>query len=385
MHTGLVAALLALVSSPSASVAQQQTGTILGRVTDATGAVLPGVTVTISSPGLLQPRVLVTSETGTYRAPDLPIGLYMVRFDMEGFRPVVNTDIQLTIGFNAEVNGSLEMSAIQEAVTVSGQSPIVDTKSTAARTTFDLEALQSIPSARDPWVILERTPAIAMDRSNVGGNQSGQQSNYASRGGFAVNNQWSVDGVNITDMSATGASPSYYDFDMLQEMQVTTGGADASQQTSGVGINLVTRGGTDKFRGSGRWYVTDDSTQADNVTDELRAQRAGAGNPIQNIKDYGFEVGGPIVRGSLWFWGSYGKQDIKVGVVNFYKNTPTCRPPGVPVGDIALVLDTETLRDCLETDLTTLQQLQLQDPVGPGEQEQALVPEQLRGKGPERA
>ena len=156
-------------------------------------------------------------------------------------------------------------------------------------------------------------------------------------------------------MSATGASPMYYDFDMMQEMQVTTGGADASQQTGGVGINFVTRSGTNRFKGSGRIYNVNDAFEADNVTDEIRAQGAGSGAPIQNINDFGFEVGGPIKRDKLWYWGSYGKQDVKVGVVNFYKPTPTCRPPGVPVGQIAATLgSTEAIRDCLATDLTTL-------------------------------
>jgi hypothetical protein len=141
---------------------------------------------------------------------------------------------------------------------------------------------------------------------------------------------------------------------MLQEMQVTTGGADASQQTGGVGINLVTRNGTDKLRGSGRFYLTDDKFEAQNVTDELRAQGAGSGNPVQNVKDYGFEVGGPIKKGRAWFWGSYGTQDVEVGVVGFYKNTPVCRPAGLTSAQIGQRLPLDVLRDCLETDLTTL-------------------------------
>jgi hypothetical protein len=142
---------------------------------------------------------------------------------------------------------------------------------------------------------------------------------------------------------------------MLQEMQVTTGGADASQQTGGVGINFVLRSGTNRFKGSGRLYNVNDRFEADNVTDAIRQQGAGSGAPIQNINDFGFEVGGPIMRDKLWYWGSYGKQDVKVGVVNFYENTPTCRPAGVPVSQIANVLgSTEAIRDCLATDLTTL-------------------------------
>jgi hypothetical protein len=329
------------------AAAQQQTGNIVGRVADNSGAVMPGVTVTVSGPALLQPRTVVTSATGTYRAPDLPIGTYQVRFELPGFSTIVMQDIRLTIGFTAEINATLEVSALEETITVSGESPIVDTKSTTERTTYDLETLQNIPSARDPWVMLERAPGIAMDRVNVGGTQSGQQSGYISRGATTTNNQWSIDGVNITDMSATGASPIYYDFDMLQEMQVTTGGADASQQTGGVGINFVTRSGTDRFRGSGRYYITDEQFQANNVDEEVIAAGAGSGAPIQNIKDYGFEVGGPILKGKLWYWGSYAKQDIKAGIVGFYLKTPECTPRP-PVSDV------DATRACLGTDGTKL-------------------------------
>ena len=355
VRAGAIAALLALLLGVAPAAAQVQTGEITGRVTDDTGAVLPGVTVTLTSPVLIQPQTAVSSETGSFRFPLIPIGTYSVKFDLPGFKTVVREGIAVTIGFTANVNQQLAISTVQETVTVSGESPIVDTKATTARTTFDLESLQSIPSARDPWVMLQRVPNISMDRMNVGGSQSGQQSGYISRGGNTGNNKWSLDGVDITDMSATGASPIYYDFDMMQEMQVTTGGADASQQTGGVGINFVTRSGTNRFKGSGRIYNTNDRFEADNVTDEIRAQGAGSGAPIQNINDVGFEVGGPIMRDKLWYWGSYGKQDIKVGVVNFYKNTPTCRPAGVPVSQIANVLgSTEAIRDCLATDLTTL-------------------------------
>jgi hypothetical protein len=285
-----IAAVVLMLGIVHSMSAQQQTGEVLGRVTDNSSAVLPGVTVTVAGPALIQPRIVTTAEAGTYRVPELPIGTYSVTFGLPGFRTMVQQDIRVTIGFRAQVNAQLELSTVQETVTVTGESPIIDTRETGVSTTFDLETLQNLPSARDPWVMLERTPGITMDRVNVGGNQSGQQSGYVSRGASTGNNKWSVDGVDITDMSATGASPIYYDFDMLQEMQVTTGGADVTQQTGGVGINLVTRSGTDRFRGSGRAYVTDEEFQDDNISDELRQQGAGSGAPIQNIQDYGFEV-----------------------------------------------------------------------------------------------
>ena len=347
----LVASAL-LLCSATVAAAQQQTGEIFGRAQDTSGAVLPGVSVTVAGPALIQPRVAVTSETGTYRVPELPIGTYSVTFELAGFRTMALQDIRVTIGFRAQVNATMDLSTVQETVTVTGASPLVDTREVGTSSTFDLETLQNIPSARDPWVMLERTPGIFMDRANVGGNQSGQQSGYISRGASTGNNKWSVDGVDITDMAATGASPIYYDFDMLEEMQVTTGGADVTQQTGGVGINLVTKSGTDRFKGNGRALFTDDKFVDDNITPELKAQGAGAGAPIQNIKDFGFDAGGPIVKSKLWYWGSYGAQDIKVGVVGFYENTPECRPGGVPIN--SRTAPTDLLRSCLSTDLTTL-------------------------------
>ncbi len=345
---------LALMFSAVPAWAQVQTGNISGRVNDNTGAVVPGVNITLSSPALGQPLTTVSSETGTFQFPRLPIGTYTVRFELQGFKTVIREGVRVDIGSSVNINQAIEVSAIQEEVTVTGETPIVDTKSTTTKTAFDLDMLQKLPSARDPWVMLERVPNIAMDRVNVGGTQSGQQSGYISRGSGSGNNKWSLDGVDITDMSATGASPIYYDFDMLQEMSVTTGGADASQQTGGVGINFVTRSGTNRFKGSARFYNTNERFQSDNITDEIRAAGAGSGNPIQDIIDTGFEVGGPIRTNNLWYWGSFGKQDVKVGVIGFYQNTPTCRPAGVATGDIPKVLDTKTLRDCAATDQTLL-------------------------------
>src|SRR5688572_11741233 len=248
LRTVLVATALALASATA--FAQQQTGEIFGRLVDKSGATLPGATVTVAGPTLIQPRIVTTSESGTYRVPELPIGLYTVTFELPGFRTVVYQDIRVNIGFNAQVNAELDVSTIQETVTVTGESPLVDTRETGTKTAFDLQSMQDIPSARDPWVMLERTPGITMDRANIGGNQSGQQSGFISRGAAGGNNKWSVDGVDITDMSATGSSPMYYDFDMLEEMQVTTGGADVTQQTGGVGINLVTKACSDRLRGT---------------------------------------------------------------------------------------------------------------------------------------
>ena len=349
----IVLALVALFATGAIASAQSQTGEIFGKATDSSGAVLPGVTVTVTGPVLLQPLTAVTSETGTFQFPRLEIGTYTVKFELAGFKTVVNEGVRVTVGFSAQVNAVMGISTVQETITVTGETPIVDTKEVGTKQTFTNELLQSIPSARDPWVILQQTAGIAMDRENIGGNMSGQQSNYVSRGGNPTNNKWALDGVDITDMSATGASPSYYDFDAFEEMTITTGGVDVTQQTGGVGINLVTKSGSDRFRGSSRFYVTDQKFESNNLSDDLRGQGATSGNPIQNIKDYGIEVGGPLKKGRAWLWGSIGKQLIDVGVLGFYQPTTACQ--ALKSATFALTQSVDAINNCLNTDETLLQ------------------------------
>jgi hypothetical protein len=334
--------------------AQVTTGEIYGRVTDASGATLPGVTVTLASPVLLQPQTAVTTDTGTYRFALLPIGTYTVRYDLAGFRTVVKEGIRIEIGLNAQINQAMEISSVEETIMVQAESPLVDLKDAGKSTRFTQEALQAIPSARDPWVIIEQAAGVAMDRSNVGGSQSGQQSNFVARGAAMAQQKWNLDGVDITDMAATGGSPVYFDFDAFEEMQISTGGADVTMQSPGVGVNLVTKSGTDQLRGSTRLYVTDDNFQSVNVSDTLRKQGATTGNPIQNIKDYGIEAGGPVIRGRAWVWGSYGKQKINIGVNNFYKGDADCQAMKAALKADALAVPVEDTWPCLNPDTTLL-------------------------------
>ncbi len=316
--------------------AQVQTGEIFGRATDPQAAALPGVTVTLEGPSLIQPQTVTTSPTGAYRFALVPLGTYTVTFELPGFQRLVRSGILIEIGFNAEIDVALALSAQEETVTVTGRTPVVDTRATTLGANFSREQLEAIPSARDPWVILEQTPGMVMTRQNVGGTTSGQQPGFLARGS-ATNQMWNLDGSTITDMP-DNTSSMYYDFDSFEEIQVQTGGNDASQDAGGVAINLVTKSGGNTLKGSSRYFVTDNDFQASNVTPELVAQGAGAGNPLKNIQDYGVEAGGPIVKNKAWFWGSYSKVNIEVGVIGFLK-------PGATDPNSA---------DSLETDLTEL-------------------------------
>ena len=309
----------------TAADAQVYTGTIVGRATDQTGAVLPGVTVTITADVLIQPETFVTSDTGSFRFAELARGTYTITFELPGFQTLIREGVILAAGATQTINAELGIAELQETVTVSGESPVVDVRQTGIPESFDNERLENIPSARDPWVILEQTPGMVMDRQNVGGNESGQQSTFISRGTSGDQNTWNYDGVNITDNAATGSTPMYFDFGAFQEMSITTGGQDPNMQTAGTGINFIIKQGTNQLKGQAQFYGNDGALQSDNITQDQRDNGAGAGAPIKHILDYGFDIGGPIIKDRAWIWGDYGVQDIHKGAVGFLK--PDCSDP----------------------------------------------------------
>src|SRR5256885_16614322 len=244
-----------LLAAAGSARAQVSMGAVFGKVTDSTGAVLPGVTVTLSSPALIQPQTTVTVESGAYRFPRIPIGTYSVAFELTGFKKSVRDGIIIQAGFNAEIDTKLEISTVQETVTVSGESPVVDTRSTQLSASFSRDALETIPTARDPWVILQQTPGMVMSGQNVGGNLSGQQTSFTAMGS-SNNQQWTMDGAVVSDIASGNSSPTYYDFDSFEEINITKGGSDASQQGAGVQVNFITKSGSNTFRGSARYYDT---------------------------------------------------------------------------------------------------------------------------------
>ena len=178
---GLVlAALMLAVAAPAFAQGggASSTGTIQGRVTDAQGAVLPGVTVTATSPSALGAQTTVTTETGNYRFPAIPPGTYAVTYELTGFTIINREGIQIALGFTATVNVELALATLQETVTVSGESPIIDTTATRVVQNFKLEQLQALPNGRDMWSLLAVTPGVQMSRIDVGGNRAGTQTDY---------------------------------------------------------------------------------------------------------------------------------------------------------------------------------------------------------------
>ncbi len=336
--------LLALVWVSYGVADAQTSGQILGKVTDGTGAVLPGVTVTLSGPVLLQPVVAVTSETGSYEFPSLKVSTYSVKFELAGFRTFVHEQIRLEVGFTAQINAELGIAGVGETVEVIGSSPVVDLRTAAIGSHFDAETLQAIPTARDMFHVMEQAPGVAIDRQNTGGTTAGQQSNFMARGASFIQTKWFIDGLDITD-SGNGA-PYYFDVNSFQEMQVSMGAGDVSVQTPGANVNIVTKSGGDRFAGRLSAFVTDERLESQNVTDAMRLQGATSGNPVKNLQDYGGELGGPIKRGRAWFWGSYTQTKTARGIVNFYQKTGDCAP--VAANPLAFPISRAT--ECLQAD-----------------------------------
>ena len=171
--------------------------------------------------------------------------------------------MDVATGASTPISIKMGVAGTQETVNVTAATPIIDTKKETTTTNVTLEELQNIPSARDPWVVMQTVPTIYVDRVNVGGSESGQQSNYIGKGSYGTDNTWNLDGVPITDMGATGSTPTYYDFDMFQEMAVTTGGADAANPTPGVQLNLILKKGSNTPHGDAQRYWEGQSLQSD--------------------------------------------------------------------------------------------------------------------------
>jgi len=299
------AALLVSLIALSA-FGQVQTGSIFGEVVGSDGAALPGVTVTLTGVGA--PRNTVTDAAGRFRFPNLSPGTYALKAELAGYGTASRSGIGVRIGSNPDVTMTLNPSVAQ-TITVTAEAPLLDVRKAGTGATVSKIELEQVPTGRDPWVILQQTPGVLLDRINVGGNESGQQSQYVGKGAAGDQSTWNVDGVNITDVGALGSSPTYYDFDSFEEMQVTTGGSDPRILTPGVQLNMVTKRGTNDLRGSARYYATKNAWQSD-PSIPAEATYLARVNEIDDIADYGVEAGGPIMRDRLWLWGAYSLQQI---------------------------------------------------------------------------
>jgi Carboxypeptidase regulatory-like domain len=311
-RSGAWCVFAALLCGATPAHAQVFTGRIDVAVQDTSGAILPGVTVDITGP---QNESGTTDVKGEAHFLNLAPGTYRVKAALQGFADYTNASVDVKAGASTPIRASLAVAGVSEQVQVSAEPPAVDPRRQAIATTLSTAELQNIPSGRDPWVVLQTIPGIVVDRVNVGGSESGQQSNYSAKGADFGDNTWNLDGIPITDMDALGSTPTYYDFDMFHEINVTTGGADVQAVSPGVQMNMVLKSGSNIVHGSGRTYYENKDLQSTNLPDELKSSLGGAngtGNRIDQYADYGGEFGGPIFKNRVWGWGSAARTNVTI-------------------------------------------------------------------------
>src|SRR5262249_30669518 len=294
-------------------------GTIEGTVKDESSGVLPGVTVTISSPQLqLGQLVQVSDSSGKYRFVDLPAGSYRLKAELQGFSATIHEGLRLTVGFTARVDLTMKVGALEESVTVSGQSPVVDITNTAASVAFTKDVLDSIPRGRDLQNVLAMAPGVTQAVADVGGSTMAQRQNLFSYGVLSQP-KLQVEGMNIT-MGADQNTAIDFNDSTLEKVQIKTSGNDAEVSVPGMSMVAIMKSGGNTFRGTYQAAFESPTLQADNLNAALRAQGLTATQPLKNFYDVSADLGGRIVRDKLWFYGAYGRQGKTEGVVGFAAN-----------------------------------------------------------------
>ena len=326
---GLFLAAALLILLPVASFPQVQTGTITGVVTDAQGAVVPGCSLTVTSPVLISPQTTTTGANGVYLFTNLPPGVYTMVFELPGFGTVTRNGVVVNVARVTSVDQVVQLASVQETVTVTAESPVVDVKSNSLGTNFDNALLENIPQAREIWSTVEQVPGATMSKFNVGGAESAQQSSMMIHGSMPGQQEYAIEGLKLNWPGGNGgATAFYFDHDSYAEINIMTNGAPAEVGTGGVYMNMVTKSGGNQFGGGSSFFWEGDSLQGDNVSDELRQQGVTVGNPLNYLYDLNANVGGPISHDRAWFYGSYRRYDIDRDVLGI------TRADGTPAADV---------------------------------------------------
>lgn len=281
-------------------------GAIAGVVTDATGAVLPGVTVEAASPALIEKvRTAVTDDRGLYRVVDLRPGTYTVTFTLPGFSTFRRDGLELTTAFTATVHAELRVGSVEETVTVTGESPVVDIQNVMQQKVFARDVVDQLPVGGNVNLYSALVPGAVLataNRQDVGGNQGEQDQGFGIHGSRQADFVLMREGMVQNTLMGSGNRTYSPNPAATAEISVETSGMSAESETGGVQINMVPKAGGNTF--SGAFYSTmgHKNLQSANVTDRLRARGVGAQPEIRKLFDVNLGVGGPIRKDSLWFF-----------------------------------------------------------------------------------
>jgi len=297
----LVVASLVLV--PALARAQS---VFTGTVKDTSGAVMPGVTVEAASPVLIEKvKSTITDESGLYRIVDLRPGTYTLTVTLPGFNTVTREGIELQSNFTATINIELNVGTLQESVTVSGASPVVDVSQNVKQQVLTREVLDAVPTAKTIQGIGQLVLGVTLNSPDVGGSRAMQQTYFQIRGTGGAQSVVLVDGLMTNGLMGDGAVQAYHNEAMSQEMVYQTSGGSAETLTGGITMNLVPKDGGNQFRGGAKWAKSPESWQGDNFTPELEAMGVTGVDKIKHFEEFNIEQGGPIIKNKLWFFGAF--------------------------------------------------------------------------------
>ena len=316
VFTGACLAGLLMVLAPGLAHAQSA---IVGTVKDTSGAVLPGVTVEAASDVLIEKvKSATTDGDGSYRISDLRPGTYVVSFTMSGFN-TFRREVRISAEFTATINADLAVGSLEETVTVTGASPVVDVTTAAHTATLDREAIDVIPTGRSIQGMAQLVVGINLNLPDTGGARAMQQTYMSTHGMTTANTTVLVDGMMVNGLQGDGAIQSYFNDAMNQEVSYQTAAIGAETSAGGVRLNMIPREGGNRFSGDFKMASRPGAWQSSNLTDRHAARGLRAGNATDRIIDYTASLGGPIKKDKLWFFTSARYFSVN----NFIANTFT--------------------------------------------------------------
>src|SRR5436309_3984979 len=316
-HLKALAVMVSLLVIPTAAYAQ---ASIVGTVKDASGAVLPGVTVEASSPALIEKtRSVVANSVGHYSIEDLRPGTYVVSFSLTGFATVKREGIELTGSFIATVNADMKVGGVAETITVTGEAPTVDVASTRNQQVISGQTVAEIPSSRQYSAFTHLIPAINVQQNDFEGSNPALYSVFQIHGGRRNEGQVLVDGMNggYQGMGVSGYVP---EIGNAQEVVFSLTGGLGEATTGGPPMNLVGKQGGNQFHGTIFFSGTGSAFQGSNLTADVRAKGLKAADSIQRLWETNLALGGPIVRDRLWFFSTYRHLISRQNVASMWSN-----------------------------------------------------------------
>src|SRR5688572_2463143 len=320
-----ILAVCVVVLLPLGAFAQSNSN-IAGVVKDATGAVLPGVTVEAASPSLIEKvRTVVTDSAGQYKVINLVPGTYTVTFTLQGFNTVRREGVELTASFTANISVDLRVGSLEETITVTGETPTVDVQNVVTQRVVTRDIIDAIPTGSKSVAHLGvLIPGVVVNNQDVGGSAF-TSSQIAIHGGRAGEQQLLYDGMMYNNGQGRGGQYTAIATNdgTVQEVSLETGGLGAESEMSGIRTNVIPREGGNVFRGSLAGAFTNHNLQSSNLTDEFNAQGLLSVNTVHKIYDVNPGAGGPIIKDKLWFYLSLRAWSAQQYVAGMFYNKST--------------------------------------------------------------